>query len=274
MNDLKNSQTRPDESFAYREWLRPFASGRHLAILTAVILVFAWLGPFGTGARLSTLELVLYWSLAIGLNWGLGLLIIPLSLFLMRPLRKPELISLVLGALVAALPGTGVIFLLELWFSEPPSLASELAYLYATVAIIHVLLGYLARELIGRSSSQAPTASVGASSEGVAFLSRLSPTLGENLLHLRMRDHYVEAHTDKGSELVLMRFGDALKEVEGLDGARVHRSHWVASRGVRRTHREQGRTFVELSNGEQVPVSRSYKAALEGIDHQRRDRYP
>ena len=265
MNDPKNSQTRPDASFAYREWLRPFATWRHLAILTAVILVFAWLGPFGTGARLSILELVLYWSLAIGLNWALGLLIIPLSLFLMRPLEKPELMGLLLGALVAALPGTGVIFLLELWFSEPPSLASELAYLYATVAIIHVLLGYLARELIGRSNSQVPTATAGAISGGTAFLSRLSPALGENLLHLRMRDHYVEAHTDKGSELVLMRFSDALKEVQGLDGARVHRSHWVASRGVRRVHRDKGRTFVELSNGEQVPVSRSYKAALEQI---------
>lgn len=268
MKDAGNSQNPKNFSFTIREWLRPFASWRHAALLLAVILVFAWLGPFGTSETLAAAQRLLYWTLAIGLNWALGLLVVPISMLLMREMARREWIGLALGALVAALPGTGVIYLLQRWFSEPPTLAGELAYLYMTVAILHLVLGYLARELIGRSERQsAPFADMHASQ----FLKRLSPSLGENLLHLHMRDHYVEAHTDKGSELVLMRFGDALREVEGLDGARVHRSHWVASCSVQCVRRHQGRVMLQLSNGEEVPVSRSYRGALrhfEGRAHQ------
>lgn len=266
MNDTKNSRNPMNLSFAIRESLRPFTSGRHAAVLVTVILVFAWLAPFGTAEELGAGQRVIYWALAIGLNWAMGLLVMPVCLLLIREMGRPELIGLMLGALVAALPGTGVIYLLQFWFSEPPSLAAELAYLYVTVVILHLVLGYLAWQLIGRAGSQGAEAMHTRTSQNASFLERLSPTLGQNLLHLRMRDHYVEAHTDNGSELVLMRFGDALREVEGLDGARVHRSHWVATRAVQAVRRHRGRVMLHLSNGEEVPVSRSYRGALGKVE--------
>ena len=77
-----------------------------------------------------------------------------------------------------------------------------------------------------------------------------------------MRDHYVEIHTDRGSELVLMRFGDALKELGGAEGMQVHRSHWIARAAVRKIVRRAGRTVAFLENGAEVPVSRRYARAL------------
>ena len=266
MNNGQNSRIRTNLSFAFREWLRPLIAWRHAAVLIAVILTFAWLGPFGTGVRLATPELLLYWTLAIGLNWVLGVFVVPVAWLATRLLAWPHWIGVVLGSLIAALPGSGIIFVLEHWLAEPLRLASELAYVYASVTLVHVVIGYLAGELAGRQTNRATLGSSAPKPGRPTFLERLSPRLGDNLLHLRMQDHYVEALTDKGSELVLMRFGDALKEVAELDGARVHRSHWVATHAVRGVRRRKGRTILELNNGEEVPVSRSFKASLARFD--------
>ena len=79
---------------------------------------------------------------------------------------------------------------------------------------------------------------------------------------MRMADHYVEAFTTAGSTLVLMRFGDAIAELEGADGLRVHRSYWVARPHVTGTTRQNGRTILNLTGGHEAPVSRGYLAAV------------
>ena len=246
--------------FTIRQWIRRVRSLRHLVVLACAIFVFTWLAPFGTDARLEGLAQPLYWTLAIGLNSPLGMLILPISALLARAASWPEWVGMLIGGLVVALPGTGIILALEAWLATPLVMAWDLAYVYASVALVHVIIGYVAQQaLYQRPPSASPTAS-----EASPFLARLSPALGHSLTYLRMRDHYVEAHTELGSELVLMRFSDAVKELEGIEGARVHRSHWVASGAVKRIVRDEGKIAVELTNGTRVPVSRSYrKAALE-----------
>ena len=262
VNDAPNSAIGPGLSLTIRERLGLLATWRHAAALIAVILLFAWLAPFGTGVRFAVPDLLLYWALAIGLNWVLGVLVFLLPALLKSQSRPAQLGALAAGALVAAVPGCAIVFLLESWMGEPPRLASELASVYASVALVHLVIGYLA----GHLAASPPIHEIsrpGANPGGRApFLARLSPHLGENLLHLRMQDHYVEAITDRGSELVLMRFGDALREVKQIDGVRVHRSHWVAVHAVRRVRREPGKAVLELGNGTHVPVSRSYRAVL------------
>lgn len=77
------------------------------------------------------------------------------------------------------------------------------------------------------------------------------------------RDHYVDVVTAHGTGSLLMRFSDALAELEGVDGLQVHRSHWVAAGAVAGGTREGGRIFVRLTDGTLVPVSRTYLAAVE-----------
>ena len=265
MNNDENSRDAIEMQFAIREWLHQLVTWRHLTILAAVILLFVWIAPFGTYTRLSGLERFLYWTLAIGLNWVFGVLATPLAVSLMRIVRLPQWVGIGAGALVAALPGTGVVLFLEAWLDESLETATELAFVYASVALIHVVIGYVGTELVRRRVHIAGVPPSEVSATSAQFLARLSPALGTRLLHLRMRDHYVEAHTDQGSELVLMRFTDALKELDGIEGMRVHRSHWIAAEAVSRVAREGGRTFVELTNGERVPVSRSYRKVIEGL---------
>ena len=82
-----------------------------------------------------------------------------------------------------------------------------------------------------------------------------------DVLALQAEDHYVRVHTQLGSELLLMRFSDAISELDGLAGMRVHRSWWVADDAIVDTVRRARRTILVLSNSTEVPVSRSIAAA-------------
>ncbi|MXO81833.1 LytTR family transcriptional regulator [Altererythrobacter aestiaquae] len=90
----------------------------------------------------------------------------------------------------------------------------------------------------------------------IRFLERLPPNLGTNLIALEMEDHYVRAHTDMGSDLILLRMRDAVAELDGMDGAQVHRSWWVARSAVEGARREGRNVRLQLSSGLEAPVSR------------------
>lgn len=79
---------------------------------------------------------------------------------------------------------------------------------------------------------------------------------------VQAEDHYLRIHTDRGSDLILMRLSDALEELEGLEGAQTHRSWWVARGAVRDVSRGDGRATLTLDGGLQAPVSRRYARAL------------
>lgn len=93
------------------------------------------------------------------------------------------------------------------------------------------------------------------------LLERLPESRWGNVIRLSSNDHRVQVVTDKGTETILMRFADALAELEGIDGVRVHRSHWVARQAVLGQARENGRIFLTLIDGTRVPVSRGYMDA-------------
>lgn len=95
------------------------------------------------------------------------------------------------------------------------------------------------------------------------FLERLPPNLrGASLYAVEAEDHYVRVHTDKGSPLILLRLADAVAELDGIEGARVHRSWWVAKAAVADTARRGAAVELKLKNGAVAPVSRSQAAAL------------
>lgn len=79
---------------------------------------------------------------------------------------------------------------------------------------------------------------------------------------VQAEDHYLRIHTDRGSDLILMRLSDALEELEGLEGAQTHRSWWVAREAVRDVSRGDGRATLTLEGGILAPVSRRYAKAL------------
>jgi DNA-binding LytR/AlgR family response regulator len=92
---------------------------------------------------------------------------------------------------------------------------------------------------------------------------RLPPAQRGQLTHMSMQDHYVDVRTDRGGGLVLMRFADAIAETDGTAGVQIHRSHWVASNAVEKAIRRDGKLVLKLTDGTELPVSRSFQPAVK-----------
>lgn len=83
------------------------------------------------------------------------------------------------------------------------------------------------------------------------------------VLRLSASDHFVEVVLPGETHSLRMRFTDAIDEMDGVEGYCCHRSHWVTRATITGIEREAGRIYLRLSNGDQVPVSRTYKPGLE-----------
>jgi hypothetical protein len=99
-------------------------------------------------------------------------------------------------------------------------------------------------------------APVEASPAAPRLLARLSPRFQGPVLALQSEDHYVRVHGTAASELVLIRLRDAIAEMDGLPGAQVHRSWWVAREAIAGIQTEGRAKVLVLTGGLIVPVAR------------------
>ena len=267
--------------FAIRKWSGAKRVCLHVFWFLTTVALLAYLGPFGTWASLTVSDRLLFWTTTVGANWVVGHFVFTAMIRSFRARKWPTWSGVVLAALVTALPGTGTVWLVvAIYLDYQPSDASGIVELYTQVFVLHLIIGSLAFLLIDRTQRQRDTAremstlqssapgetvdAVPQSPPEAALLARLSARSRADLLHLRMQDHYVEVNTAAGSELLLLRFRDALREVEDVNGLQVHRSHWVARDAVARVERRGGgRVILRLVNGSRVPVSRSFAPVLK-----------
>ena len=227
-----------------------------LAIMTVIGVALALIGPFGSFGEPLANRLIVW----LGFAYIGYALYSPIDTIAQRlaPMLDLPAWSLRIGAcLLASVPMAVAVWVLPRLPGrlESPSLERALEH-YLYVVLIGGLIT-LVTSLIHRSQpgEAAPTEQPVFS--GVRFLDRLPPALGSDLLALEMEDHYVRAHTSLGSDLVLLRLSDAVGELEGLDGAQVHRSWWVARSAVEGIKREGRNVRLLLANGIEAPVSRT-----------------
>jgi len=287
------SQTEGGTRFTIRQWRIGRKTVLHLLGFVVTVAFLAYLGPFGTWDALGVSDRLAFWAIAVGVNWVCAWFVFNVTLRVFFAREWPPWAGVALASLIAALPGTATVWLVvAVYMDHRPSDLSEVFGLYSQVAVLQVMIGSLVFYLIERSLRQREATvasySAGGGPQGAmsgrqvpgvpgaaslagesdvtkpaaALLARLpAPKRGE-LHHLRMQDHYIEVHTDKGMEMVLLRFRDALQEVEGVEGMQVHRSHWVARAALDGVERRDGRVTLRLVNGARVPVSRSFAPAL------------
>ncbi len=271
-NGPDSSRTVRETPFTLREWFVWRRLRWHLALLAVAVLFLGYLGPFGTFLRMPLGERMAYWVIAVAGNWSFALAcILPAIAWLSG--RIPDIACVLGGSLAAAVPGTLLISALEILFSGALPETLGTGELFIAVALVHLVIGLIVWGTVelpmryggGAPFSELPGAAPDRSAADAGtppLLDRLPAARRGRLLHLQMRDHYVEVHTDRGSDLVLMRFGDALKELGGTEGMQVHRSHWIARAALKKIVRRTGRTVAILENGAEAPVSRRYARAL------------
>ena len=255
--------------------LRRSLAGQAVALVCLVAL-FAFIGPFGTYDSLRPPGRIGYWVVAMGGNWLVCGCLMMLALVLVGGVSiRRRIVVTAAAAPVAAAPGTGVVLAAEALFRPGYADAISVSTIYLSVAVLMLVIGLgvvavleFRRPAVADSAPGAPgpdaepVDAVGPRpAPGARFLDRLPEKLGRDLVYLKTADHYVEAVTTAGSTLVLMRFVDAVAELDGAGGLRVHRSYWITCRHVTGAARRHGRTTLRLTGGHEVPVSRTYIAA-------------
>lgn len=217
------------------------------ALLTALATVA---GPFGTMEAMGPLPRALYWGAVVGVS------------ILANSLTR----RLVTGRnrLGMAMVWTGFVLLLSTGFHLINTLVFEgwgglvdWAYLTGTVGMVTVAVHLVVWIVHMRNPPEAHPPGA-----DETFQRRLPYELRAPLVRIEAQDHYLNVVSTKGSTLILMRLGDAIAELSA-QGIRVHRSHWVALGGVDRPRRVKGRDVLVMSDGVEVPVSRSYRAAAQ-----------
>jgi DNA-binding LytR/AlgR family response regulator len=234
-------------------WLRIIAA----ALIVGVIMALS--GGFGVGGA-SIVSRLAYWLLMVAMGSTVGVLIgvyvMPRAWFARRPWTVWAAIVLVLWP-----PMTLIVMTANALVEHTPfSLAVIVKIAPSTLATTAAMtaLAFLVRRREPIETHAAPR-----SAPPAKFLGRLPAKLaGADLWAVEAEDHYLRLHTSLGQDLILMRLGDAIVELEGIEGARTHRSWWVARAAVKGVEREDGRARLVLADGDEAPVSRPYVKTL------------
>jgi LytTr DNA-binding domain len=238
----------------------------------ALSLSLAISGPFGTYVTCSFAERLWCFSVLVGLCliYGIGARACLQSIF--RRMGFWQASSIVIGASVFLLPAP-----LAFMATRLTGIGLEAVPNYFEMALIVLVFGLttaairwtMARETVGQESGRRATRPTGLSTApGAAALpdnpkklprlvARLPKEASGRLIRLSARNHYVDVVTDRGTASLLIRLSDAIAELEGVDGLRVHRSHWVAADAVCGHERRGDKRLLVLADGARVPVSRN-----------------
>ncbi len=246
----------------FRRSARPISLGlaRGMAVAAIAGVVLAVTGAFGSDSAALWLRLI-YWIpvMLAGALWGHLC-----SRGVERVVDLDERPWLTVLALTAAISGPVVVlvwFVTGLVFEGEAYPLQLLPLMIIPVLVITATLSTINVFLAKGQLVETHAAVVGAAP--ARFPDRLPFKLrGAAIRAVQAEDHYLRIHTDRGSDLILMRLSDALDELEGLEGAQTHRSWWVAKDAVRDVARGDGRATLTLDGGLRAPVSRRYARAL------------
>ena len=98
------------------------------------------------------------------------------------------------------------------------------------------------------------------------FMQRMTKSVTlEGLIAIKAEQHYIQVITDNGSELVLYRLSDAVREMPLDYGVQVHRSWWVSRAAVTAVQASGKRVTIVLRNRLEVPVSAPYQALAKTV---------
>lgn len=239
-------------------WLRGWG------VAMAVGLFLALSGAFGT-LELPFWRRLAYWGVLMTAGTFMGGAIA--RLFFPHgdppgPMRRLLLRGL-LASVVMSVPFTAVVWLGSRLILGGDMPLSRLPWLFIPVFTVALVMTALNTLVERQRTALALAQAAPAPPKPVKFLERLPLRLrGAELWAVEAEDHYLRLHTSKGQDLILLRLADAVAELDGLEGAQVHRSWWVARAALTDVRRGDGRATLTLKDGAQVPVSRTYARAL------------
>lgn len=244
--------------------IRRFAGRRatiEIALLTVIGVFLAVIGPYQTGTMSLPTRLV-YWTVCIV---GGGVIGIAIDVLIPRALRPMWLRVLTISILMTPFVSLLVMMTGAVLATQPTGLAQYIELLWQVFVIALPVMAVRAlawrRQPVLIQTRTIIEPPLPAAEAG--FRRRLSAKRrAARLIAIEAHDHYIRVHTDAGSELLTLRFADALAELTGAHGYRVHRSWWVAGESIEAVQWRRGSGEIRLCGQLVAPVSRRHAATL------------
>ena len=231
-----------------------FTNPKGLAALAGVSFLAGLSGPFETFALLPTAPRLLYWTVVVFATYAAGAFV---NTYLhyrggfwleTSPARLPIIAGATSCAVMAVLLVVNTAFFGWVY----PTIGSFLSAFAFITAISSIVVGLLMLLAPLPAADEVPP----------LILDRIPLEKRGVLVSLSVQDHYVQVVTTKGTEMILMRLSDAIKETGTTPGLQVHRSHWVATGQITKVNRTGDRAVLRMAAGPDIPASRSYIPAL------------
>jgi len=233
---------------------------RNHVIVGAIGIFLALAGAFGTQSAPLIHRMIFWVSLMIAGSLCVGFILIATS---KRPrIGQSRFVFWIFITLLTALPMSLLAWMLSssLFGANAPSTFG--VYLWVSTLISGLVITLMM--LLNTPGLATEGLSEKTGTMAIRFMARLPENLeGAVIYSLKAEDHYLNIHTSKGSALILSRLSDAISELEGIEGAQVHRSWWVARDAITGVHRTRNAVSLELKGDVIAPVSRSNVKALQ-----------
>jgi hypothetical protein len=247
---------------------RPIA--REVILLACAGLFMATVGAFNTRDP-GVVRPAVYWMVVVIAGGLVGVALeIPLAARIQGRLRRAVVLTLVMSA-----PVMVIVWLASgaVWGS--PLSLERLLGLWPSVLLVCAALNAIRYGV--RREPLEPAAGETQPAPGMLFRQRLSARgRAAPIYAVEAQDHYLRVHTGAGTELVLMRFGDALVELDGL-GFQIHRSWWVSKEAIEDVRWRRGRGDLRFKGAPRLPSaapSRPAYASTAGSSVKRPLRVP
>lgn len=230
-----------------------------IMVCVLAIFIFSLVGPFSTYERFALGQRFLYWSAVVA-----GFLL-P-AYWVNRAVQRVAFGS-PLQRDVFCLFASGLVLAPAIWWVDLMFLGSALNGLGSLVEHLVLIwlfgaIPVLVRHFVRNASLEQPTPFLASDDNEaevhVPLLRHLEPNMRGSINRVSASDRLSIIHTEKGEASLRMRFADALIQLEGAEGMRVHRSHWVAFGAIERLEQDGRRYVATLTCGETVPVSPAY----------------
>jgi len=242
-------------------------------ITLSVVVLTALAGPYFTLERFSFAERLVFWGFALISS---SLIMTFLSIFAYRLNAQdqwPWGVTSALAGAVGILPVVGILYLAEgivsgfapgwTTWTTPASLFVSVA---PTAIVVTVVVNMAIRLILVDPAERPATQSedgTQVSQTLSVFHQKLPIHLGRDIVTIKAQDHYVEVTTTHGSAMVLARLSDAAAQLESYGCVRVHRSWLVNMAHVKRIEPAPNGPEVILTNGQHVPVGRTYRGVVD-----------
>ena len=97
----------------------------------------------------------------------------------------------------------------------------------------------------------------------INFVKKLPIEIRSTPMLMQAQEHYINVTTEKGTSLILYKFGQAIQELPKPLGLQTHRSFWVAHDNIKGWSKCDNGIKLILEYGNEVPVSRRFEHKIK-----------